>query len=212
MRRNASKRRIGLGRFRREGSRGVPLGPCPDMTVSTAAAAPVLERRIHLVQGECRVTGDPGVVLATTLGSCVAACIRAPVARIGGMNHFLLPESSEGLVSLRFGAFAMELLINDLLSKGARRDRMEAKLFGGGRLSNGSADIGEKNATFARDFLTREGIALAGGSLGGGLARRIQFWPVSGRARQQTVARGDALLFQPQAARVVATDGAVDLF
>jgi chemotaxis protein CheD len=178
---------------------------------AAAAVAPATERRIHLVQGECRVTGDPGVVLATTLGSCVAACISDPAARIGGMNHFLLPESSEGLVSLRYGAFAMELLINGLLSKGARRDRMEAKLFGGGRLSEGLADIGEKNATFAREFLEREGIAFAGGSLGGGLARRVQFWPVSGRARQQTLARGDALLFQPKPTRA-ASDGAVELF
>jgi len=182
------------------------------MTLSAAASTPALERRIHLVQGECRVTGDPAMVLATTLGSCVAACIRDPVARVGGMNHFLLPESSEGLVSLRYGAFAMELLINGLLSKGARRDRMEAKLFGGGRLSDGLTDVGEKNATFARDFLTREGIAFAGGSLGGPLARRIQFWPVSGRARQQTLARGDAQLFQPLPPRVAASDGAVDLF
>jgi chemotaxis protein CheD len=179
---------------------------------AAAAAASTLERRIHLVQGECRVTDDPAVVLATTLGSCVAACIRDPAARIGGMNHFLLPESSEGLVSLRYGAFAMELLINGLLNKGGRRDRMQAKLFGGGRLSEGLADIGERNATFAREFLAREGIAFAGGSLGGVLARRIQFWPVSGRARQQTLVRGDAPIFQLERPRDTAGDGAVELF
>ncbi|HEY0437149.1 MAG TPA: chemotaxis protein CheD [Phenylobacterium sp.] len=183
------------------------------MTLKAASTvAPASERRIHLVQGECRVTDDPAVVLATTLGSCVAACIRDPMAGVGGMNHFLLPESSEGLVSLRYGAFAMELLINGLLAQGGRRDRMEAKLFGGGRLSEGLADVGEKNAAFARDFLVREGITLSGGSVGGGLARRIQFWPVSGRARQQTLARGDALLFEPQPPRVAASDGTVDLF
>jgi chemotaxis protein CheD len=182
------------------------------MSREAANSAPTAERRVHLVQGECRVTDDPNVVLATTLGSCVAACIRDPVARVGGMNHFLLPESSEGLVSLRYGAFAMELLINGLLSKGGRRNRMEAKLFGGGRLSEGLADIGEKNATFARDFLAREGITFAGGSLGGGLARRIQFWPVSGRARQQSLARADSLLFQPVAPRHGAEHGAVELF
>jgi chemotaxis protein CheD len=169
------------------------------------------ERRIHLVQGECRVTDDAGVILATTLGSCIAACIRDPVAGVGGMNHFLLPESSEGLVSLRYGAFAMELLVNGLLSKGGRRERMEAKLFGGGRLSDSLTDVGEKNAAFARAFLEREGIALMGGSLGGSQARRIQFWPVSGRARQQTLARTDALLFQPKP-RTGAGDGTVELF
>jgi chemotaxis protein CheD len=181
------------------------------MTSPAAVSSPP-ERRIHLVQGECRVSDDPAVVLATTLGSCVAACIRDPVTRIGGMNHFLLPESSEGLVSLRYGAFAMELLINGLLGKGARRDRMEAKLFGGGRLSDGLADIGEKNATFARNFLEREGIAFAGGSLGGGLARRVQYWPVSGRARQQVLPRGEAPAFQPRPPRDSAGDGAVELF
>lgn len=176
--------------------------------------APAPDRRVHLVQGECRVSADPSVVLATTLGSCVAACIHDPVARVGGMNHFLLPESpdSEGLVSLRYGAFAMELLINGLLSKGARRERMEAKLFGGGRLSQGLADIGAKNAAFAREFLDREGIAFSGGSLGGSLARRVQFWPVSGRARQLVLARGDALLFQPKSASPADGGGTVELF
>ncbi|MEO7641790.1 MAG: chemotaxis protein CheD [Ramlibacter sp.] len=179
--------------------------------ISGAAAA---ERRVHLVQGECHVSADPAVVLATTLGSCVAACIRDPVAGVGGMNHFLLPESpgAEGLVSLRYGAFAMELLINGLLNKGARRDRMEAKLFGGGRLSQGLEDIGGRNAVFAREFLEREGIRFSGGSLGGALARRVQYWPVSGRARQLTLARGDQQLFSPSTAKSAGGDGAVELF
>jgi chemotaxis protein CheD len=178
------------------------------------SGAPAVERRVHLVQGECHVSADPAVVLATTLGSCVAACIRDPAAGVGGMNHFLLPESpdAEGLVSLRYGAFAMELLINGLLSKGARRERMQAKLFGGGRLSLGLADIGLRNAVFAREFLEREGILFAGGSLGGGLARRIQFWPVLGRARQLTLARGDDQLFRPKAMRASDGDGTVELF
>lgn len=172
------------------------------------------ERRIHIVQGECRVSTDANVVLATTLGSCVAACIRDPVARVGGMNHFLLPESpdGEGLVSLRYGAFAMELLINGLLGKGARRERMEAKLFGGGRLSDGLADIGGKNSAFARSFLEREGIRVIGGSLGGARARRVQFWPVSGRARQLVLDRADNLLFHPRPAPTSSRDGAVELF
>lgn len=177
-----------------------------------AAPAP-LERRVHLIQGECRVASDPNLVLATTLGSCVAACMRDPAAGVGGMNHFLLPESAEGegTVSLRYGAFAMELLVNGLLRAGARRERLEAKLFGGGRLSDGLTDIGARNAAFARSFLEREGIRFAGGSLGGTRARRIQFWPVSGRVRQLTLARGDAMLFQPQFSRD-RSDGAVELF
>jgi chemotaxis protein CheD len=171
------------------------------------------ERKVHLIQGECRVTSEPNLVLATTLGSCVAACMRDPVAKVGGMNHFLLPEGDEeGTVSLRYGAFAMELLVNGLLRAGGRRERLEAKLFGGGRLSEGLTDIGAKNAVFARDFLGREGIRYAGGSLGGTLARRIQFWPVSGRVRQLTLARGDAMLFQPPPPPRRAADGAVEFF
>jgi chemotaxis protein CheD len=179
------------------------------------AGAQSPERRLHLIQGECRVSAEPGLGFSTTLGSCVAACMRDPVAKVGGMNHFLLPESSdgEGAVSLRYGAFAMELLVNGLLRAGARRERLEAKLFGGGRLSDGLIDIGGKNAVFARSFLEREGIRFAGGSLGGGHARRIQFWPVSGRVRQQTLARGDAILFQqPVFHRDRRDEGAVELF
>jgi chemotaxis protein CheD len=185
------------------------------MTAQTAAkAAAGVERRVHLIQGECRVSADPAVVLATTLGSCVAACIRDPVAGVGGMNHFLLPQSddAEGLVSLRYGAFAMELLVNGLLGAGAKRGRLQAKLFGGGRLSDGLSDIGDKNSRFARDFLEREGIAFAGGSLGGAQARRIQFWPVTGRVRQLVLARSDALLFQPKPSRQAGSDGSVELF
>jgi chemotaxis protein CheD len=144
------------------------------------------EQRIHVIQGECRVSTDACVVLTTTLGSCIAACLRDPVAGVGGMNHFLLPDAREDeeSESLRYGAYAMEVLVNGLLRSGAKRARLEAKLFGGGRLSDGLTDIGEKNASFAEHFLMREGIALVGGSLRGRQARRIQFWPVSGRARQ----------------------------
>lgn len=148
--------------------------------------AALKEERIHVIQGECRVSSDANVVLTTTLGSCISACLRDPVAKVGGMNHFLLPEGQdeEESASLRYGAYAMEVLVNRLLRAGATRPRLEAKLFGGGRLSDGLMDIGEKNATFAEQFLVREGIALVGGSLRGRSARRIQYWPVSGRARQ----------------------------
>ncbi len=171
----------------------------------------VPDRRVHLVQGECRVSGDKHVMLTTTLGSCVAACIRDPIAGVGGMNHFLLPENpdGEGLLSLRYGAFAMELLINGLLNKGARRERLEAKLFGGSRLSEGLMDIGARNAAFARDFLQREGVAFKGGSLGGALARRIQYWPVSGRARQLLLAGGEV---RQTPARRPPGEGEVELF
>ena len=144
--------------------------------------------RINIVQGEYHVSGDKVLSISTLLGSCVAACISDPVAQVGGMNHFLLPgdEAASPLVA-RHGVHLMELLINGLLKKGAARDRLEAKLFGGARTMQGLGDIGATNARFAQDFLKREGITITGGSLGGETGRRIQFWPASGRVRQKLV-------------------------
>jgi len=155
--------------------------------VSAASAAAGRDRKIHVIQGEYHVTDDPNVVLATILGSCVAACLRDPVACVGGMNHFLLPGSEGGVGSLeaeRYGVHLMELLLNGILKKGGRRERLEAKLFGGARTVDGLSDIGARNGQFAEHFLQNEGITYLGGSLGGDQGRRVQFWPVSGRARQ----------------------------
>src|ERR1044071_3377651 len=121
------------------------------MTVEAAA------RRVHIIQGEWKVLNDPNAVLTTILGSCVAACMRDPVAGIGGMNHFLLPGGpktgeADG-ESVRYGVHAMELLVNGLLARGARRERLEVKLFGGGRLVKGLTDVGASNAPFAEEFL-----------------------------------------------------------
>src|SRR5690606_7761952 len=145
--------------------------------------------RVHVGQGEHYVTTDAGVVLTTILGSCVAMCLRDPVAGVGGMNHFLLPEGSGSGrdAGRRYGAYAMEVLINDCLKLGARRDRLEAKLFGGGRMFDALQDVGRANADFAERFLRDEEIPLAGGSLRGTGGRRVQYWPVSGRALQRPV-------------------------
>ena len=161
------------------------------------AALSAREMRVHIVQGEFQVSDDPHVVFTTTLGSCVAACLHDPHVGVGGMNHFLLPDGGgvEGPEAIRYGAFAMELLVNGLLRAGARRDRLEAKLFGGGQLLDGLLDIGDQNATFAERFLEREGIRLCGGSVRGPHARRVQYWPATGRARQLALARGEAEIF-----------------
>jgi len=151
------------------------------------------ERRIHIVQGEFQVSDDPNVVVSTLLGSCVAACVRDPVAGVGGMNHFLLPgedECDRSREAERYGGYLMELLINGLMQKGARRDRLEAKLFGGARMMRGLSDVGAKNAEFAERYLQYEGIHLVAKDLGGRRGRRLQYWPVSGRARQSYVAVG----------------------
>jgi chemotaxis protein CheD len=143
------------------------------------------ERLVHVVQGEFTATADPRIVLTTILGSCVATCMWDPVAGIGGMNHFLLPGDAEsGSDELKYGVNAMELLINALLSNGAARGRLQAKLFGGAHVIATLSDIGAKNAAFAEKFLRAEGIACVAQSLGGARARRIRFWPTTGRAGQ----------------------------
>lgn len=146
---------------------------------------PVREHTMHVVQGEYRVIHDPRVVLTTILGSCVATCIWDDVAGVGGMNHFLLP-GDDGVASdqVKYGVNAMELLINGLLSVGALRSRLRAKLFGGAHVVESLGDIGAKNAAFAQRFLSLEGITCVGQSLGGDRARRVKFWPTSGRASQ----------------------------
>jgi chemotaxis protein CheD len=175
-------------------------------------------KRINLIQGEYKVSADPKVVLTTLLGSCVGACIRDPVAGVGGMNHFLLPGSDVGssaTESERAGVHLMELLVNGLMRQGAQRERLEAKIFGGARMMQGLSDIGKKNAEFAKRFLSYEGIRIVGSDLGGERGRRLHFWPVTGRARQSYMAAAEAapVLAAPSVARYVAASaGDVDLF
>jgi chemotaxis protein CheD len=139
---------------------------------------------VHIIQGEYFVAEDRDVMVTTILGSCVAACMRDPVARVGGINHFLLPGTQGRAEAERMGVHLMELLVNGLLKHGARRENIEAKLFGGASTVRAHTDIGKLNIEFAERFLRDEGIAHVGGSTGGLLGRRIQYWPVSGRARQ----------------------------
>ena len=175
--------------------------------------------KVHVTQGESHVTTDPNVVMTTVLGSCISACIRDPQSGVGGMNHFLLPDSGDGRGTggdaVRYGAYAMELLINELLKKGARRERLEAKIFGGAKLFDGLSDVGASNSAFAERFLRDEGIPIVSSSTGGVSARRVEFWPASGRVRQRLVAVDNA----PQDVRrpapaplPAASNGDVDLF
>lgn len=173
------------------------------------------EQRILIVQGEFHISTREDVVLSTLLGSCVAMCLYDPFARVGGMNHFLLPGTDgedDGSTPLRYGAYAMELLVNGLLAQGAKRGRLEAKLFGGARMLAGLTDLGERNAEFAKQYVRRENIALMGGSLRGERGRRIEFWPCSGRTRQLWIGN-DAGVFASE--RYVAPpreQGTVELF
>ncbi|MGC8202560.1 chemotaxis protein CheD [Aliiroseovarius sp. PTFE2010] len=142
----------------------------------------------YISQGEYVVGKEATDVITTILGSCVATCLWDPHAQIGGMNHFLLPDGGGANdESSRFGAHAMELLINDMIKCGASRNRMRAKVFGGAQLRAGLTNAGEKNARYVLEYLKKEKIPCDGSSLGGPHARRIEFRPYGGSVRQKFV-------------------------
>ncbi len=150
-------------------------------------------RRVSIVQGENAIVNEPHVVVSTLLGSCVAACLYDPVAKVGGMNHFLLGEpGADHRVSAsdmqRYGVHAMELLINGMMQRGAVRNRLQAHLYGGANIISGLGAIGSSNAAFARRFMETEGITVAHSDLGGSSARKIEFLPYEGRSRCTKVA------------------------
>lgn len=139
-------------------------------------------------QGDCLVSASPDLTYSTVLGSCISACVRDVVANVGGMNHFLLAEQSGSAkdrygASARYGAFAMEQLINKVLSQGTgRKGNLEIKVFGGGKINAALDDVGAKNIEFVKQFLADEGYTMAGQDLGGTYARRVLFKPNTGRA------------------------------
>ncbi len=142
---------------------------------------------IMLSPGEYYVT-NRDMALVTVLGSCVAACIRDRTTGFGGMNHFMLPENtSEGgspvATAVRYGAYVMEMTINQLLKNGAKRSNLEAKLFGGGDMSRGFAlaNASERNIVFALQYLQKENIRVVARSLRDIYPRKIYFFPASGR-------------------------------
>ncbi len=146
----------------------------------------------RILPGEFYVTRSDEAV-STVLGSCISACIRDTVNGVGGMNHFMLPEDNsvgrdswsmaDGTPSTRYGTNAMESLINEALKLGARRERLELKLFGGGRILPSMTDIGARNIAFARSFVQVEGIAVAAEDLGDTVPRHVVYFPATGRVR-----------------------------
>jgi chemotaxis protein CheD len=158
---------------------------------------------VKLLPGEYYVTSRD-MVLTTVLGSCVSACVRDSSAGIGGMNHFMLPEDSDptsrdAAAAMRYGVYAMEMLLNELFKGGARRERLEAKVFGGGAvLANMTMlNIGDRNADFVLRYLQTEQVRIAAQDLRGSLPRRINYFPVTGRVTVRKLRRqDDALLVQ----------------
>jgi chemotaxis protein CheD len=138
-----------------------------------------------ILPGEYYYTGRE-MLIVTVLGSCVSACIRDRVTGLGGMNHFMLPDggdSSPVSASMRYGTYAMEVLINDLLKAGARREHLEAKVFGGGAVLRGftALNVGERNASFVTSFLKTERIPVLAEDLNDVYPRKVYFFPRTGK-------------------------------
>ena len=168
----------------------------PDEHVATTLYydAAHAKQAVKILPGEYYVT-SADMVLVTVLGSCVAACIRDPKVGVGGMNHFMLPDARDGdgvlSASARYGSYAMELLINELLKLGARRNGLEAKVFGGGNVLPGLtlSNVGERNAGFVLDYLQTERISIAARDLGGPYPRKVYQFVRNGRVRVKQIAR-----------------------
>ncbi len=143
-----------------------------------------------ILPGEYYVTCH-NEIITTVLGSCVSACIRDSISGVGGMNHFMLPGNARknldqwggsDCLATRYGIAAMETLINDILKRGSRKDRLQVKLFGGGKVLSTEIDnVGERNVQFVKQFLETEGIAVVAEDLGGTHPRKVNFFPKTGK-------------------------------
>ena len=162
------------------------------------------------------------MAIVTVLGSCIAACLWDRFMRIGGMNHFMLPDGDSSDVSGRYGSYAMELLINEMLKRGARRESMQAKVFGGGQVMHNftTMNVGERNTSFVREYLRTERIPVISEDVMDIYPRKVVFFPATGKAMvkrlahahpdelaQQELVRGNAAAVARNTA-----GGSVDLF
>jgi chemotaxis protein CheD len=176
---------------------------------------------VKILPGEYFVF-DEDLLIMTTLGSCIAVCLWDRQAHIGGMNHFMLPENGGGSAdSGRYGSYAMELLINEMLKMGATRNTLEAKVFGGGAVLQGmtSLNVGERNTTFVMEYLKTERIPVVSKDVLDIYPRKVCFLPHSGKAMVKRLAPSnpEAIVAQERAALQKATPastggGSVDLF
>ncbi len=175
---------------------------------------------VKVLPGEYFVSKDDLVVM-TVLGSCISACIWDSSARVGGMNHFMLPDGDGAEGGGRYGSYAMELLINELQKLGARRETMQAKVFGGAQVMAGftSMNVGERNTSFVLDFLSTERIAVVSKDVMDIHPRKVCFFPVAGKALVKRLAHThpETLVVEERRgnAQLVArsnSGGSVDLF
>lgn len=179
---------------------------------------------VKILPGEYYVTSRD-MALVTVLGSCVAACIHDRTTGLGGMNHFMLPEDKRNSgdilsSSARYGAYAMEIMINELIKMGAKRNRLEAKVFGGGNVLRGFTvgKVGQNNAAFVINYLRKEGIAVAAQDLLDVYPRKVYYFPRSGKVLVKLLrgAHNDTIIEREQAysarLRVADVQGDVELF
>jgi chemotaxis protein CheD len=175
---------------------------------------------VKVLPGEYFVSNE-SLVIMTVLGSCIAACIWDSRTNVGGMNHFMLPDGDYADVSGRYGSYAMELLINEMLKLGARRETMQAKIFGGAQVMHNftAMNVGERNTKFVIDYLQTERIPVVSEDVLDIYPRKVCFFPVTGKAMVKRLAHAhpESLVAQEKrgsAAAIAesAAGGSVDLF
>jgi chemotaxis receptor (MCP) glutamine deamidase CheD len=190
----------------------VPARPAPAALPPGATPAQVAARIRRIIVGETFATATP-TWISTVLGSCVAACIYDPEQHVGGMNHFLLPEAGSDGDSARYGAYAMDQLIEQIVALGADRRRLAAKVFGAAH-AMGSTEVARRNEIFIRGYLERASIPIRGTRLGGAHPIEVRFETGSGRALCRYLSRPAPRLTERererlrQAARALATSEA----
>lgn len=171
----------------------------------SATTAPVLVKKI-IMPGDYFVSWAPAEI-ATLLGSCVSACVWDSHRKIGGLNHFMLPDSpseartlADKTKSLRYGLYAMECLINDLLTMGAKREHLSAKVFGGANITGAlnTQHVGRRNAEFVIEFLKKDKIRVVASDLGGPHSRRIRFNTQTSAVRVERVASANSAALQQE--------------
>ena len=175
---------------------------------------------VKVLPGEYYVSSDDLIVM-TVLGSCIAACIWDGKARTGGMNHFMLPDGDSTDVSGRYGSYAMELLINEMLKLGARRETMQAKIFGGAQVMAGftTMNVGERNTQFVRDYLATERIPVISQDVLDIHPRKVCFFPATGKALVKRLAHShpELLVVEERRGNAISVanataGGSVDIF
>jgi chemotaxis protein CheD len=148
----------------------------------------------QVLPGDYYVTREDEII-ATVLGSCVSTCVRDEEAGVGGLNHFMLPNQGQDVLpgdALRYGGYAVERLINELVKYGARRERLEIKIFGGGKVIAGMGDIGRKNIDFVHEYFATEDLPIAAEDVGGVFARKLRYFATTGKVMVQRLQTQEA--------------------